>query len=276
MSMISWIKLDINILDDSKIKIIRSHPNGDAVIVMWIGLLCLAMKSQRAGLIEIAEGLPYTIDDLSSLLGVEKKTVEMGIALFCKYRMIDVFDGGCIEVLNFRKHQNLEEIERKRELTKIRVSRYRDKLRNSNALLTHNSVTVTVTDKDLDKDLDKEKDIAPGKPEALPCPHQKVISLYHEILPKLPKVAKWTPKRMDRLRSSWADKSRQSVDWWRGYFEKVNNVPFLLGENERKWKADLEWLVTESNLVKVIEGKYSNASKPTSKYFPDVPESWRM
>lgn len=163
--MISWIKLDINILDDAKIKIIRSHPNGDSVVLLWIGLLCLAMKSSRPGTIEISDGLPYTVDDLSNLFNIEKKTVEMGLALFVKYRMIETFDGGSIDVINFSKHQKIEEIERKRELTRIRVEKYRDKTRQCNALLTHDSVTVTITDKDkdLDKDLDKREGKRPSK-----------------------------------------------------------------------------------------------------------------
>jgi len=156
--MISWIKLDINILDDAKIKIIRSHPNGDSVVLLWIGLLCLAMKSSRPGTIEIADGLPYTLDDLANQFNLEKKTVEMGIALFQKYRMVEVFEGGTMEVINFSKHQKLEEIENKRELTRIRTAKYRDRLRICDAPVTRHPVTVTITDKDKDKDKDVDKE----------------------------------------------------------------------------------------------------------------------
>lgn len=144
--MISWIKLDVNILDDAKIKIIRSHPDGNSIVLLWIGLLCLAMKSARPGIIEISNGLPYTVDDLASAFNLEKKTVELGLALFKKYQMIDLFDGDTIEVINFAKHQSIEELERKRELTRARVSRYREKLK-CNALLTQDSRDVTLTDK---------------------------------------------------------------------------------------------------------------------------------
>jgi predicted phage replisome organizer len=157
-TMISWIKLDINILDDAKIKIIRSHPDGNAIVVLWIGLLCLAMKSQRPGLIEISNALPYTLDDLSHLFNIDKKTCELGLHLFKKYKMVDLLEDGAIEVINFSKHQRLEDIEHKRELTKLRVDKFRAKQRQCNALLTHNSVTVTPTDLDLDLDLDKDKD----------------------------------------------------------------------------------------------------------------------
>lgn len=156
--MITWLKLDVNILDDAKIKIIRAHPDGDKVFVLWVGLLCLAMKSDRPGIIEISDGLPYTVDDLANMFSIEKRTVEMGLALFKKYRMIDLLNGDTIEVINFSKHQKLDEIEHKRGLTRARVQRYRDKQRNGNALLTLGSVTVTPTDIDIDKDIDKEKE----------------------------------------------------------------------------------------------------------------------
>lgn len=147
---LTWIKLDINILDDAKIKIIRSHPDGNSIVVLWIGLLCLAMKSARPGIIEISDGIPYTIDDLVSAFNIEKKTVELGLALFAKYKMIDLFDGNTIEVINFSKHQSLERIEEKRELNRVRVARFREK-RISNALLMHTTCDVTLTDKNKNK-----------------------------------------------------------------------------------------------------------------------------
>lgn len=155
---ISWIKLDINILDDQKIKIIRSYPDGNALFALWIGLLCLAMKGARPGIIEIADGLPYSLADLSNALNIEQKTVELGLTLFTKYRMIDIFGQNSIEVINFAKHQKLEDIERKRELTRIRTIEYRKRLRTCDALVTRHRVTVTPTDTETDKHADQHTD----------------------------------------------------------------------------------------------------------------------
>lgn len=155
---ISWIKLDINILDNQKIRIIRSYPDGNALFALWIGLLCLAMKGARPGIIEIADGLSYSLADLSNALSIEQKTVELGLTLFAKYRMIDIFGENMIEVINFAKYQKLEDIERKRELTRIRTIEYRKRLRTCDALVTHHSVTVTPTDTETDKHADKHTD----------------------------------------------------------------------------------------------------------------------
>jgi len=104
---------------------------------------------------------------------------------------------------------------------------------------------------------EKDKIVDPPPASPPPCPHQAIISLFHEVLPGLPQVVKWTDTRQEHLRKCWRDETRQSLEWWKEYFVRVRGTPFLLGENDRNWQADLEWLTIESNLLKVLEGKYS-------------------
>lgn len=97
-----------------------------------------------------------------------------------------------------------------------------------------------------------------GKPP--PCPHQKIIELYHEILPQLRQVRIWNEERQRILAKRWKeDPNRQTLEWWREYFEYVRKCPWLMG-GDGKWEADLEWLVRPKNFVKVIEGKYEDAA----------------
>lgn len=40
-------------------------------------------------------------------------------------------------------------------------------------------------------------------------------------------------------------------------------TPFLTGQNDRKWRASFDWLVeNDSNLLKVLEGKYTDSTPP--------------
>jgi predicted phage replisome organizer len=157
---IGWIKLDINILNDTKIKLIRKFPDGDKLIVLWLGLLCLAMKSDLSGYIYITEGIPYTPDELATEFDIEPKTVELGLSLFKKYNMIDLTEGGIIEVINFNKHQQLDKIEASKESNRLRQARYRKK---QQLLLNPDSnANVTVsndTDKKRKDNIRKEKKI---------------------------------------------------------------------------------------------------------------------
>ena len=163
---ISWLKLDVNILDNNKIKIIRSYPDGNTIILLWIGILCLAMKSQRPGIIEIADGIPYDVEDFAKLFNIEKKTVELGLRLFEKYNMISVFNGGAIEVINFANMQSIEKIQRTRELGKIRTANYRKKLKlpapddSCDACVTRHTVTVTLTDKNKIREDKKREELS--------------------------------------------------------------------------------------------------------------------
>jgi len=89
------------------------------------------------------------------------------------------------------------------------------------------------------------------------CPHIEIIKLYHEILPSLQKVKEWTEERQRILRTRWKEKEeRQSLEWWRLYFQYVSESDFLMGRIKPEFQAELEWLVRPKNFVKVIEGKY--------------------
>lgn len=94
-----------------------------------------------------------------------------------------------------------------------------------------------------------------GKPP--PCPHQEIVDLYHEHCPTLPRVKVWTDARRKSLQARWReDKKRQDLTYWAEFFQYVDSVPFLRGD--KTFQADLEWLVTARNFVKVIEGKYED------------------
>jgi predicted phage replisome organizer len=123
---VSWLKLDIDILNDSKMKIIRKYPDGDALFVLWVGLLCLAMKSDNSGFIYVTHGFPFTAEDLSTELNLEVKTVEMGLLLFRKLGMIDISEGGMIEIINFNKHQSHDKIESIRIQNRERQKKHRE------------------------------------------------------------------------------------------------------------------------------------------------------
>lgn len=109
--------------------------------------------------------------------------------------------------------------------------------------------------------LPKEKII--GNSGAVPdCPHDEIISLYHELMPECPRVRVWTDKRQKSLRARWREEpKRQNLEWWRKYFSFARSCDFLVGKGsgDRPFYVDLEWLINSSNMVKVIEGKYQNA-----------------
>ena len=173
---LNFIKLDINILNDAKIKIIRKYPDGDSLLVLWIGLLCMAMRSDTSGYIYITHGIPYTIDDLANELDIEKKTVGMGLRIFEEYKMINRIRGGVIEIINFNKHQQLDKIERSKISSRESSKRFREKQKQ--LLISDGHVLVsddTDTDTDTDIELETDKEIDTDKKE-----HEKIVYTFYK------------------------------------------------------------------------------------------------
>ncbi|MCP4267474.1 MAG: hypothetical protein GY777_18245, partial [Candidatus Brocadiaceae bacterium] len=169
-------------MNDSKIKQIRKMPAGNDMIVLWIGLLCLGMRSGRSGIVELGDNIPYDSDMLSVEFDIEKRTVELALTIFQKFNMIEVFENGSILLCNFEKHQELEKIEKAKESQRERTRKFRENKRqkalpsNKNADLSE-GVTVTSllpngdttkcngTDIDVDKEKDKTKNNTKKKKE---------------------------------------------------------------------------------------------------------------
>lgn len=112
---------------------------------------------------------------------------------------------------------------------------------------------VTTTNND-----NNEEQITIQPPKAVKCPHKDIVNLYHELLPSLSVVKDWTAKRQGYLKTVWSgNESRQSLDYWRRFFNYVGKSDFLMGRSS-DFKADLEWLVKPANFIKIIEKKYEN------------------
>ena len=100
------------------------------------------------------------------------------------------------------------------------------------------------------------------------CPHEKIIALYHEVLPMMPTVRIWSEDRRKILAARWRtlvnDKGYQSEEeglgWFKRLFGYIRRSQFLTGEIPQKeghtWRPDLEWIIKPKNLTKIIEGKY--------------------
>lgn len=94
-----------------------------------------------------------------------------------------------------------------------------------------------------------------------PCPHQAIIDLYHQTLPTGRQVRIWNDTRKAKLRARWKeDLKRQSLDWWGKFFGYIAESDFLTGKtastHRPPFELDLEWIVSPTNFVKIVEGKY--------------------
>lgn len=99
-----------------------------------------------------------------------------------------------------------------------------------------------------------------SKTELPACPVLEIVGLYHEILPMCPRQRVLAEADRKAITTRWReDKRRQSLAWWRGYFEHVrDHCPFLVGQVQgRQFLASFGWLVGPKNFAKVVNGNYT-------------------
>ncbi len=98
---------------------------------------------------------------------------------------------------------------------------------------------------------------APQRPD--PIPYQGIIDLYNATMTRLPRVRELTPKRRTLIRAAWnASPERQSLDFWKSYFEECEDDPFNNGtgpyrEPHANWRPTFDYLLRADVVTRVFE-----------------------
>lgn len=90
---------------------------------------------------------------------------------------------------------------------------------------------------------------------APPLSVDEVLEGWNELAANhgLAQVRKLTDQRRRKVQ---AQAKRFSVPDWQAVFAKISQSPFLKGENDRGWRCDFDFILSEQNFVKTLEGKY--------------------
>ena len=162
MSEVKWIKINVDMFDDEKIKIIQSMPEGDALLIVWIKLITLAGKTNDGGYVYISEDFPYTDEMLAVIMNKPINTIRLALNTFTKLNMIENDTKG-IYLVNFEKHQSLDKLAQIREKTRKRVEKYREKQKllteNKTSNVTNRYIVTPCNAIDIDIDIEKDIDI---------------------------------------------------------------------------------------------------------------------
>ena len=92
------------------------------------------------------------------------------------------------------------------------------------------------------------------------CPHKQIVATYNRILGvEIRECRIATDSRKAAIRRVWAFFNYEA-DAFEGYFKQVKESDFLCGRasGKREWKCDFDWLLKQKNIIKVIEGSYTN------------------
>ena len=126
MTKVSWIRLEIDMFDNKKIRHIRKLPEGNNIVLIWMMLLTMAGRCNSNGIIFLTENIPYTNKMLADELDFDESVIELALTILEKFGMI-TRDGTLLSIPGWEEHQNIDGLEK--ELPSIENARrnYRKK-----------------------------------------------------------------------------------------------------------------------------------------------------
>ena len=127
MAEIQWIKLAVGIFENRKIKRILAMPRGNEILLFWIRLLCLGGRINHGGKLMFTEEVPFDAEGLAVECDLPTSLVREWLGVFISFRMISEKEG-VYRITGWGKYQNVDGMERVRELTRQRTRAYRNRL----------------------------------------------------------------------------------------------------------------------------------------------------
>lgn len=100
-----------------------------------------------------------------------------------------------------------------------------------------------------------------------------IRELYNSVCGSYPRLVKMSEARKKainaRIRAGYTHED------FRILFEKAEASEFLKGANKRNWRATFDWLISDTNMAKVLDGNY-DARKEAVKDEPEPTNSVRL
>ena len=242
--------METDIFDNRKIRQIESLPEGDAIIVIWMKLLCLAGKINDYGMIYLTKEIPYTDQMLSVQFGKPLPTIQLSLNTFRQFEMIEIIDNiMCIS--NWEEYQNIEMMEKVREQTRKRVAKFREKKKiECNVTETLQLTLRNATDRDRDKDRESDKESDKEIDDRYTNPKSSIINLWKEI----------TGKSI-HSNNQYIDKSikEYGIDYVIEAIEQIKNSDYLLGKTDHGIVVQFAWFY--KHIKEVHDGKFETYVK---------------
>jgi predicted phage replisome organizer len=255
MAEVKWIKMATELFDNRKIRQIESLPDGDAIIVIWMKLLCLAGNINDSGYVYFTKEIPYTDQMLATQFNRPITTVQLALKTFEQFGMIEVIDN-ILHISNWEKYQSVDRLLEIREYNRIAKQKSRAKqklLQNVNdKSMTSQSCHDTDIDKEEDKELERDNNILSDsdEPESpSPKPSKPVKHKYGEYNNVL-----LTDEELKKLKTEYSD-----------YKERIERLSSYVASTGKKYKSHYatirNWARKDAEVKPVNRKQYAMQTK---------------
>lgn len=91
---------------------------------------------------------------------------------------------------------------------------------------------------------------------------------YWNGVKELPGIKAYSPDRKRHLEARMKESFFRNN--WKKAIDQIPKLPFLMGMNERGWRADIDWFLKPGSVGKIIEGKYANSTSKSGTPLIDM------
>ena len=242
MTKVSWIRLEIDMFDNKKIRHIRKLPEGNNIVLIWMMLLTMAGRCNSNGIIFLTENIPYTNKMLADELDFDESVIELALTILEKFGMI-TRDGRLLSIPGWEEHQNIDGLEKIREQTRKRVAEHRKRQKELSEEERMPEIPEQIS---CEKDLVKPGDV------------QKVVDEWNKLQQfGIQPIARMTSRRTQMLKARIREYGMNKV---MEALKNVQNSDFLMGK-KTDFVINFEWFVKPNNFLKILENKYHNHNR---------------
>jgi len=126
MAEVNWVKIQIDMYDHPKLKIIDSMENRNLIHYIWVSSILLAGKCNCGGELYLTDNMPYTLKTLAIEFRRDIKEVKEAFKVFKKLKMIEVNEDKAFYISGWQEYQNIDGLDKIRKQTNARVAKYRE------------------------------------------------------------------------------------------------------------------------------------------------------
>ncbi len=119
-----YVKLRVDMYEDTKFKIIDMKPERDVIYYIWSRILLLAGKVNLEGELYLSKSIPYTMETFSIEFNRDITQIKLALDIFIELEMLELTLDNVYKVRNFAKHQNIKVKEK--EISKNKESKVKD------------------------------------------------------------------------------------------------------------------------------------------------------
>lgn len=243
-----WLKLKTEFMEGDIVDFLMSQKNGANYVVLY-QMLCVKTINTKGSLsTQIGELIvPFDVEKIQrDLKWFDIDTVRVALELYKKLGLVYQQENGILAISDFKEIVGSEtywaKIKRKERDVGNELENVQKPL-ISNISSSNNLKSINVFD--------------------------DVISKYNTICFNLPSVYKLTDKRKKAIS---AFLKQMTLEEFENACEKANNTPFLIGKNDRGWKADFDFIIKPDNTARIIEGKYHSEEpkNDTERFYEEL------